>query len=84
MCCCCCLGCTRDVSAAMQIGIIVLNSFSFVLILLCLIFISWDELNTASLVLFIINFNCLNVIIIHIQKIDVNNNRHLFNSFHFS
>ena len=53
-CCCCCLGCTRDVSAAMQIGIIVLNSFSFVLILLCLIFISWDELNTASLVLFII------------------------------
>ena len=50
-CCCCCLGCTRDVSATMQIGIIVLNSFSLVLILLCLIFISWDELNTASLVL---------------------------------
>ena len=61
MCCCCfaCCACCAvsgagGMNKALEIGLIVLNSLSIILLLLCLIFISWSKLTKACLVLFII------------------------------
>ena len=61
MCCCCfaCCACCAvsgagGMNKALEIGLIILNSLSIILLLLCLIFISWSKLTKACLVLFII------------------------------
>lgn len=64
--CCCCLGACCFNSAltrSLEIAIIVLNSISVILLILCLVLIKWKEIYSSNLYLFIImlvlNFICL-------------------------
>ena len=56
MCCCCCGGLSGSdgMYRALEMGLILLNCLSIILLILCLILISWDELNDSCLALFIV------------------------------
>ncbi len=57
ICCVCCIGscCFNSASSKqLQVSLIILNSISFVFLLLCMIFIQWKEIYTSNLYIFII------------------------------
>ena len=57
ICCVCCIGscCFNSASTKqLQVALIVLNSISFVFLLLCMIFIQWKEIYSSNLYIFII------------------------------
>jgi len=59
ICCICCIGscCFNSASTKqLQVALIVLNSISFVFLLLCMIFIQWKEIYSSNLYIFIIMF----------------------------
>ena len=57
--CCCCVGmcCFNNaINRSLEIALIVLNSISFVLLLMCLIIIDWKIIYNSNLYIFIIMF----------------------------